>query len=129
MPGYLGRTTYGPTAEGNAHSVAETAGGRFIVQADEVTNPYRLQLTSSALAGERPAGPGNFSRPIGADPGQSMSGTGVFVGRGCGNDPYAADPAGKVGLVERGACRFDKKGGRAQQGGGTGALIFDGRAN
>ena len=129
MPRYLGRTTYGPSAEGNAHSVAEAAGGRFIVQADEVTNPYQLQLTSGAVAGERPVGPGTFSRPIGADPSQSMSGTVVFVGRGCANDPYAADPTGKVALIERGACRFDEKVARAQQAGATGVIIFDDQAN
>ena len=129
VPRYLGRTTYAPTAEGNAHSVAEVAGGRLIVQADEVTSPYQLELTSSAVSGERPAGPGTFSRPIGADPGQSMSGPVVFVGRGCGNDPYVADPAGKLALLERGACRFDEKVARAQQAGATGAIIFDDQAN
>ena len=128
-PRYLGRTTYAPAAEGNAHSVAEADGGRLIVQADEVTSPFQLRLTSNAFAGEQPAAPGNFSRPIGTDPGQSMSGPIVFVGRGCGQDPYVADPAGKIALVERGACRFDEKVARAQQARATGAVIFDDQAN
>lgn len=128
-PHYLGRTTYAPTAEGNAHSVAEADGGRLIVQADEVTSPFQLRLTSNAFGGERPAAPGNFSRPIGTDPAQSMSGPIVFVGRGCGQDPYVADPAGKIALVERGACRFDEKVARAQQARATGAVIFDDQAN
>jgi len=129
QPHYLGRTTYAPTAEGNAHSVAEADGGRLIVQADEVTSPFQLRLTSNAFRGERPAAPGNFSRPIGTDPAQSMSGPIVFVGRGCGQDAYLADPAGKIALVERGACRFDEKVARAQQARATGAVIFDDQAN
>lgn len=128
-PRYLGRTTYGPAAEGNAHSVAEADGGRLIVQADEVTSPFQLRLTSSAFAGERPAAPGSFSRPLGTDPSQSMSGPVAFVGRGCGADTYLADPASKVALVERGACRFDEKVARAQRAGATGAIIFDDQAN
>ena len=128
-PRYVGRTAYGPTAEGNAHSVAEAGGGRFIVQADEVVNPFQLRLTSDALAGDRSAAPGTFSRIIGASPGQSMSGSVVFVGRGCQQDPYVADPSGKVALVERGACRFDEKVARAQQAGAAGVIIFDDQAN
>jgi hypothetical protein len=128
-PRYVGRTTYGPAAEGNAHSVAEADGGRLIVQADEVTSPLQLRVTSSAFVGERPAAPGSFSRPIGTDAGQSMSGPVTFVGRGCAADTYLADPAGRVALVERGACRFDEKVARAQQARATGAIIFDDQAN
>ena len=128
-PAYLGRTTYPPEAEGNAHSVAEVAGGRLIVQADEVLDPYELRLTASAFAGDRSAAQGTFTRPLGSGTDQPMSGTVAFLGRGCASDPYAADPSGKIALVERGVCRFDEKVARAQQAGATGVIIFDDQAN
>ena len=128
-PRYLGRTTFAPTAEGNAHSVAEAASGQLIVQADEVLNPFELHLTSNVFTGEPLAAPGTFSRALGTSPGQSMSGSTVFLGRGCQPDPYPADPSGKIALVERGACRFDEKVARAQQAGAAGVIIFDDQAN
>lgn len=128
-PRYLSRTAFGLLDEGNAHSVAEARGGRLIIEADEVINPYQLRLTSIAFTGERPAAEGTFSRHIGGNPGQRMSGPVVFVGRGCSQDPYLADPAGKVALVERGGCRFDQKVARSQQAGAAGVIIFDDEAN
>jgi hypothetical protein len=54
-----------------------------------------------------------------------MSGPVVYVGQGCGSDGYAADPSGKIALVERGGCRFDEKVARAQQAGAAGVVVFD----
>ncbi|HEX6623883.1 MAG TPA: hypothetical protein VF064_09230 [Pyrinomonadaceae bacterium] len=39
-PAYLGRTSFAPADEGNAHSVAEARGGNVLVQADEDTDPF-----------------------------------------------------------------------------------------
>ena len=49
----------------------------------------------------------------------------VFVGRGCNADPYAADPNGKVALIERGACTFNEKYARAVAAGATGVVIHN----
>jgi subtilisin family serine protease len=43
----------------------------------------------------------------------------VFVGRGCNGDAYLADPAGKVALIERGACSFNEKATNALAAGAT----------
>src|SRR3989442_2072019 len=54
----------------------------------------------------------------------------AFVGRGCpagtvspGGDPYVADPAGKVALIDRGACNVSLKVDRAAKAGAVGVLI------
>jgi subtilisin family serine protease len=57
----------------------------------------------------------------------------AFVGRGCpagspapvpaGGDPYLADPAGKVALIDRGACNISLKVDRAAKAGAVGVLI------
>ena len=50
----------------------------------------------------------------------------VFVGRGCDIDlPYLADPAGKVALIERGACSFNEKAVNALAAGATAAVIHN----
>jgi hypothetical protein len=40
-------------------------------------------------------------------------------------DPYLADPAGKIALIERGLCRFDNKIAWAQLNGAVGAIVHD----
>jgi ribosomal protein S20 len=62
----------------------------------------------------------------------------VHVGRGCpddglpvtvpGGDPYLADPAGKIALIERGACFFGAKVLRAQQAGAIAAIVYNASA-
>src|SRR2546425_4491444 len=53
----------------------------------------------------------------------------VFVGRGCppptpaGGDPYLADPAGKIALIDRGVCAVSLKVDRAAKAGAVGVLI------
>ena len=67
--------------------------------------------------------------PIGA----GFTGDVAFVGRGCpngsgagvppGGDPYLANPAGKVALIDRGVCSISLKVERAAQAGAIGVLI------
>jgi hypothetical protein len=52
------------------------------------------------------------------------TGSGVTV-----DDPYLADPAGKIALIERGACRFDNKVARAQRAGAIGVIVYNNAAN
>jgi subtilisin family serine protease len=57
----------------------------------------------------------------------------AFVGRGCpdgsgtgvpaGGDPYLADPAGKVALIDRGVCSISLKVDRAAKAGAIGVLL------
>ena len=54
----------------------------------------------------------------------------AYVGRGCpagtvspGGDPYLDDPAGKVALIDRGACNVSLKVDRAAKAGAVGVLI------
>lgn len=122
-PVRLGRTTFRAGDEGNAHSTADAREGSLLVQADEDFSPFHLEFTSTAFSGTRPAVEAAFTPPIVNLPGRAMTGEVVNVGRGCPTgsidgtnpeDPYLADPAGKIALIERGACRFDHKIARAQ---------------
>lgn len=66
--------------------------------------------------------------PLATTPAPPTSGTSpevVFVGRGCIGDAYLADPAGKVALIERGACTFNEKYQRAFSAGAAGVIIHN----
>ena len=133
-PIMLGRTTYLPGEEGNAHSADEARGGNLLVAADEDFTPYGLVFTSSAFAGNLPAVEAIFISPTIADlPGREMVGEVAHVGPGCPagaiasgspEDPYLADPNGKIALIEAGRCRFDHKIARAQLAGATGVIVY-----
>lgn len=136
-PTYLGRTTYAPGEEGNAHSVVDARGGNILVAADEDFSPFEFQFTSSALTGTRQAVEASFTPAIVDLPGREMAGEVVHVGRGCPagsitttnpDDPYLADPAGKIALIERGDCSFSHKIYRAQLAGAIGAIVYNSAA-
>ncbi|HSH81755.1 MAG TPA: PA domain-containing protein [Herpetosiphonaceae bacterium] len=133
-PVYLGRTSYGPGDEGNAHSVADSEDGTLLIQADEDTSPFGLVISSAALTETREVASGGFARRIEELPGREMAGEVVHVGRGCpadspaagdAEDAYLADPSGKIALVERGRCEFAVKVARAQQAGATGVIVYN----
>jgi hypothetical protein len=97
---------------------------------------YQPYVTSNAFAGKRPASISLFApKP----PYNTFTGEVVNVGRGCPAnsiapdfnnpaDPYLADPAGKIALIERGGCRFDNKVGRATLAGATGVILYNNAA-
>ena len=95
---------------------------------------YQPYVTSNAFAGKRPASISLFApKP----PYNTFAGEVVNVGRGCPagsisagspEDPYLASPAGKIALIERGACRFDNKVGRAVLAGATGVILYNNAA-
>jgi minor extracellular serine protease Vpr len=73
-----------------------------------------------------------------APPTSGTAGDFVFVGRGCvadpslgltQDDPYLADPAGKVALIIRGVCTFNTKYARAVAAGATAVVIMNDGAN
>lgn len=146
QPRVLGRTGYEPGEEGNAHSVDEARGGNILVQADEDFSPFEITFESSAFEGARSAVEAQFSLPLTESPGRRLAGEVVSVGRGCPansfptppaapnapadnpEDPYSADPRGKIALIERGACAFTLKAARAVRAGATAVVIYNSAA-
>jgi PA domain len=57
-----------------------------------------------------------------------LNGEVVHVGRGCNADTYLANPAGKIALIERGACTFVEKISRASSSGAIGAIVYNSTA-
>jgi hypothetical protein len=141
-PAVIGRTAYAAGEEGNAHSIDTHDDEEILIQADEDFSPFEFQFTSNAFQGQRLAVEGQGSPPIVELPGRAMTGEVVHVGRGCPADPrpvppgtglavadpYLADPAGKIALIERGVCRFDNKIARAQQAGAIGVIVYNNAA-
>jgi hypothetical protein len=94
-----------------------------------------LEIQSSAFAEgvKFPAADAIFTPPIDGFRGHKLSGEVVYVGRGCPRsldglfpeDPYLANPSGKVALIERGFCEFDSKIARAQLAGAVGAIVHN----
>jgi len=101
-----------PSSGANVISVAQT-------QVPTATG-YALQINSpAAIAGLYR----NTSTVDWAPIGSGFTGDVVFVGRGCPGDTYLADPAGKVALIDRGACAVSLKVDRAASAGAIGVLI------
>jgi subtilisin family serine protease len=49
----------------------------------------------------------------------------VYVGRGCDDDSYLADPNGKAALIVRGTCTFAEKAQKAVDEGATAVVIYN----
>jgi hypothetical protein len=98
-------------------------------------------VTSNAFPGEKR--PSTVSLFASKQTYNTFSGDVVWVGRGCPansfvlpgslpgsppnnpEDPYLADPNGKIALIERGACGFLQKVQRAQSAHASAAIIFN----
>lgn len=89
----------------------------------------------SSDIGEFLAAESGFSPPLArwsGGPGV-LHGETVYIGRGCTldgvfggpDDPYLADPAGKVALIDRGACFFRTKVARAEAAGAIGVIVLN----
>ena len=125
--------------EGNAHEAEWNQGNnKFILAADEDFSPSRISsFTSNAFAGPKPANDSAFAPQVVSLPGATLTGQVVHVGRGCppdaalgipAGDPYLANPAGKIALIERGLCRFDNKVAWAQVNGAAAAIVYNSAA-
>ena len=135
-PRAIGRTAFDADDEGNAHSTALVNGSRILVEADE---DYWIRSEAVAVSGVPgadvlDAAYGAF-RAL-APPGEGVVGALAYVGRGCPagpgrdgapsrpvEDPYLADPNGRIAMVDRGDCTFVEKVQRAQQAGALGVVI------
>ncbi len=129
--------TAGPGGEGNSHAAWPNADGSIVVETTEDFDFGRLVLTvvsgpleDTVFAGTEDGGgapPPRFS-----DTGP-VTGELVFVGQGCpdgeplegvpGGDPFLNDPAGKIAVVQRGACFFSSKILNAQAAGALAVVV------
>jgi hypothetical protein len=142
-PRLLGRTSFPPEDEGNAHSADLAAGERVLVEADEV-----LDVEASALRVDSPADVAGFVLAGGRLPAPPWADTSevtaelAYLGRGCpagdwtaelgglGDrvpvpDPYTQDPRDHIVLLERGGCTFAAKVERAKDAGAVGAVVIN----
>jgi len=110
-----------PAAAPSALSVAQTQVPSAVVHPLVVDSP-------PDIAGQYP----NTAAVDWAPLGKGFSGDVAFLGRGCpagsvdgqeAADPYLADPAGKVALIERGSCNVSLKVDRAAKAGAIAVLI------
>ena len=114
--------------------MSDETGGLLLI-ADEDFDPTatRLEvLAPAALAGAvADAQGGQFSAEL-MIAGGPVQGDVVYAGRGCpgralsppgADDPFLADPSGKLALLDRGACTATDKLRRVQQAGALGVLL------
>jgi hypothetical protein len=123
-PRFIGRTTYAPGEEGNAHSVWPANERNLLLVADEdfSTRGMSVQITDpAALAGLIAAAESRLTRSICAI--GEMSGEVTYVGRGCTNDRYLSDPRGKIALIDYGGCDSRDKILRAQEAGALAVIV------
>ncbi len=88
----------------------------------EVPSAKRVPLvinSPAVIAGTYPNTATVDWAPVGA----GFTGDVVYVGRGCSGDAYLANPAGKVALIDRGACAVSLKVDRAAKAGAIGVLL------
>jgi hypothetical protein len=136
-PTLLSRVEY-PTQEGSTHTAVSDETGRLMLVADEDFDPTATRLEAlpppPALPEVIPDAQGgqfNAELMIAAGP---VTGGVAYIGRGCPgrnlnppgpDDPYEADPAGKIALLERGTCGNADKVRRAQKAGALGVLMIN----
>lgn len=102
-------------------SPASTAGVISVAQT-QVPSATAIPLVvnaPAAIAGVY----GNTATLSFAPVGGGVTGDVVFVGRGCPGDALTANPAGKIALIDRGACAISLKVDQAAKAGATGVLI------
>jgi hypothetical protein len=95
--------------EGNGHQAEFTADNRYVVGADEDFAPYALTARNTTDGTDLTASQGSDTTKLAE--GQTITGTSVFVGRGCiGDAPVPEAGAGtQIAVVERGVCTFTEK--------------------
>lgn len=115
--------TSSPASTPEAISVAQTQVPGATVFPLVINSPASIAATygNASTVDWAPIGAGFTSVPV------------AFVGRGCpdgsaaglppGGDPYLADPAGKIALIDRGTCAVSLKVDRAARAGAAGVLI------
>jgi hypothetical protein len=115
--------TSSPAAPTEVISAAQTQVPSATVFPMVINSPANIAgvYTNTNTVSWAPIGAGFTNQPV------------AFIGRGCpdgsgagippGGDPYLADPAGKVALIDRGVCAVSLKVDRAAKAGAIGVLI------
>ena len=132
-PTVLGRTSYAPGEEGNAHSTDTAKRQRILIQADEDFSPFAtvFSITSGPNAGEYPAVEGEFTVPIVTLPDKSMNGSTTYIGLACPGDsvpsaPDDGDPlTDEIAVALRGVCFFQDKAEAAEAAGYDGFIVMN----
>jgi len=111
--------------EGNGHQAEFTRDDAYIIGADEDFGPYALLASNVTDGTNIHASQGSNTTRL--EPGQTITGPGVFVGRACPGDPAvpAGDPnAVDIAVVERGVCFFTEKVTNVINAGGWDAVLI-----
>lgn len=111
--------------EGNGHEAEFTLDNTYVVGADEDFDPFKLNALNVTDGTPIVANQGSDTTPL--EPGETIEGTSVFVGRACIGDPAvpAGDPAvTDIAVVERGVCTFTEKVANVLAAGGYDAVLI-----
>ena len=115
--------------EGNGHQAEFTKRGNYVIGTDEDFDPYKPVAKNVDDGTSLTVGQGSDTEPL--EPGDTLTGDAVFVGRACAGDP-APIPAPatvsgvQIAVAERGVCDFTDKVANIEAAGGyEGVLIFN----
>ncbi len=122
-PELLESTGEAQVPEGNGHYAEFTSDNRYVIGADEDFSPLALVGRNLTDDTELIASQGSDTAQL--EPGNTLEGETVYVGRACEGDP--AVPAGdgtQVAVVERGVCAFTEKVANVEEAGGYVAVVI-----
>jgi hypothetical protein len=112
--------------EGNAHQAEYTRDNRFFVATDEDFSPYKLEAETADGRGFDVA---SSSSSVQLEPGTTLTGPTVFIGRACEGDAVpAATSADQIAVAERGACTFTEKTASAGNAGYRTVVVMNSKA-
>jgi subtilisin family serine protease len=112
----------GNSGSTGTYSAGAPGVGKKVIGVASFDNTHSFQPYFEVAGTKIAYNPMSFALPAPTSGTEEM----VFVGRGCTIDlPYLADPAGKVALIERGACSFNEKATNALAAGATAAVIHN----
>ncbi len=108
--------------EGNGHQGEFTRDNAYAIGTDEDFAPYALTATTDD-GSNLSASQGSNTKKLA--PGTTISGQGVFFGRGCNGDatPSVGDGT-QIAVVERGLCTFTEKVANVERVGGYDAVFI-----
>ncbi|HUG63954.1 MAG TPA: PA domain-containing protein [Gaiellaceae bacterium] len=111
--------------EGNGHQAEFTLDNEYVVAADEDFDPFKLNALNVTDGTPIIASQGSDTTRL--EPGDTIEGVSVFVGRACNADPAvpAGDPSvTDIAVVERGICTFTEKVANVIAAGGYDAVLI-----
>jgi hypothetical protein len=125
QPLLLGHIGFEAGNEGNAFDVRPARGGNLLLRSHLVRFTFQIQLSSNVYSDQRTAGESGNTPAIYNRPGHAIDGEVVFVGAGCPQDPYLADPNGRIAIMLTAGCTANQKIARAQLAGAVAVIFYD----